>query len=77
MTAAERQFFLEAAREFTGLACLAQTLAANCESSGHGRMANPEAVEGQFWNVLNTLRPYADGLRARRERLRPVEIKAA
>ena len=76
MTTHERQFFLESARKFTGLAALAQTLAVNCEASGHGRMANPESVEGKFWNVLDTLRPYADGLRARRELLRP-ETKAA
>ena len=32
------------------IACLAQTLAVNCESSGHGRMANPEEMaEATVW----------------------------
>ena len=70
MSNQDRQFFAEIARRYTGVACLAQTLAVGCESSGHGRVADPIDVEARLWLKISALRAGADELLAARAKAR-------
>ncbi len=68
MLGSDRQFFAEIARAYCGVACLAQTLAVGCQSSGHGLVADPADVEARLWLKISALRTQADELLAARER---------
>ena len=70
MTHLDREFFAEIARTYTGVACLAQTLAVGCQSSGHGLVADPAEVEARLWLKISALRAGADGLLAARAKAR-------
>lgn len=68
----ERHLFHELARTFTGLACLAQTLASDCQPSGHEMMADPARIELRLWRGFQQMREPGDALPVLRGRVRPV-----
>lgn len=75
MTAAEREFFKEVSRMYTGAAAMATALACDCQSSGHGQVASPAEVEASLWPYLDGLHELGAGLRARRDAIRePVPV---
>jgi len=70
MTAAERQFFHEMARIFTGAATMASSLAVNCQTADRGPSASPEEAEANLRPYLDALKEIGASLRARREAIR-------